>query len=142
MSILDSLRLNVNSILGLRDSLGVTKGLVYLVTRTWEGPEMGEGNYIDEEVQMLPTPYIFIFSAEDKIPEGGNVKLHDIVLRQISMQTYPTVDLIDCSSDIENIEKLYRVDGSLYRVIEVTKKHVTWKVILRRLSQQNLVDSL
>jgi hypothetical protein len=58
------------------------------------------------------------------------------------MQSYPTEDLIDCSSDIKNVEKLYRLDGDLYRVIEVTKKHVTWKVILRRLSQQNLGESL
>lgn len=135
MSILNGLRANVNSILGLRDSLGVQKGLVYLVTRTWSGDEIGAGTMTEAKVQMLPTPYIYVFTADRKIPEGGVVKQGDIILRQISMQSYPTEDLINCSSNLANVEKLYEVDGNLYRVIEVTKKHVTWKVVLRRLSK-------
>lgn len=136
MSILNGLRANVNSILGLRDSLGVQKGLVYLVKRTWSGDEIGAGTMTELKTQMLPTPYIYIFTGDRKIPEGGVIKQGDIILRQISMQTYPTEDLIDCSSTNQKVEKLYEVDGSLYKVIEVTKKHVTWKVILRRLSSQ------
>ncbi len=136
MSILNGLRANVNSILGLRDSLGVQKGLVYLVTRTWSGDELGAGTMTEIKTQMLPTPYIFIFTGDRKIPEGGVIKQGDIILRQISMQSYPTENLIDCSSTDPKVEKLYEVDGSLYRVIEVTKKHVTWKVILRRLYSQ------
>lgn len=135
MSFLDGLRQNVNGILGLRDSLGVQKGLVYLVTRTWSGSQIGEGTMSETKVQMLPSPYIFIFTADRKIPEGGVVKSGDIILRQISMQSYPTEDLINCSSNNENVEKLYEVDGNLYRVVEVTKKHITWKVVLRRLSK-------
>lgn len=136
MSILNGLRANINSILSLRDSLGVQKGLVYLITRSWSGNEIGEGESHDLKVQMLPTPYVYILTADSKIPEGGLIKRGDIILRQISMQTYPTEDLIDGTSQDPTVEKLYEVDGVLYRVIEVTKKHVTWKVILRRLSQQ------
>lgn len=136
MSVLDGVRANLNSILGLRDSLGVAKGLIYLITRTWEGEELGAGEYFDEKVQMLPTPYIYKLSAEDKIPEGGLIKRGDIILRQISMQSYPTEDLINGVSLIPNVEKLYEVDGELCRVIDVTKKHVVWTVIVRRLSQQ------
>jgi hypothetical protein len=136
MSILNGLRANVNSILGLRDSLGVQKGLVYLVTRTWSGDELGAGTETVVKTQMLPTPYIYVFTGDRKIPEGGVIKQGDIILRQISQQSYPTENLIDGSSTDPKVEKLYEVDGSLYRVIEVTKKHVTWKVILRRLSSQ------
>lgn len=134
--ILDGLRANVNSILGLRDSLGVQKGLVYLVKRTWSGDEIGAGTVTEEKTQMLPTPYIRVFTGDQKIPEGGMVKQGDIILSQISQQTYPSEDSIDVTSNLPNVEYLYMVDDSYYRVIEVTKKHVTWKVILRRLSDQ------
>lgn len=134
--ILDGLRANVNSILGLRDSLGVQKGLVFLIKRTWSGEELGDGTPTDLRTQMLPSPHIKVFTGDQKIPEGGMVKHGDIILSQISQQTYPIEDLIDVTSDDPKVEYLYEVDGSFYRVIEVTKKHVTWKVILRRLSDQ------
>lgn len=134
--ILDGLRANINSVLGLRDSLGVQKGLVFLIKRTWSGDELGAGTPTDVRTQMLPTPYIKVFTGDQKIPEGGMVKQGDIILSQISQQTYPTESLIDVVSEDPKVEHLYEVDGAYYRVIEVTKKHVTWKVILRRLSDQ------
>jgi len=132
--ILDGLRKDVNSILGLRDSLGVAKASVFLITRTY-AKEIGDGEYVEEKVQMLPTPYVFVFTADRKIPEGGVIKQGDIILKNVSMQSYPTEDLIDNSSTEQNVEKLYEVDGNLYRCIEVTKKHITWKLTLRRLSK-------
>lgn len=135
MSILTNLRANLNGILGLRDSLGVAKSTVYIATQTWTGTEIGDGTMTETTAQMLPTPYIFVFTADRKIPEGGVVAAGDIILRQISMQSYPNESQIDCSSTLANVEKLYKIDGNYYRVIEVTKKHVTWKVTLKRLSK-------
>lgn len=136
MSTLEGLRKNINSVLKLRDKLGVGKAAVYLVTQSWSGDQVGSGKMTEEKIQMLPTPYVFKFSATRKIPEGGAIKGGDILLRNVSMQSYPTEELIDGSSTAKNIEKLYEVDGNLYRVIEVEKQHVAWKVLLRRISKE------
>lgn len=139
MSTLEGLRKNINSVLKLRDKLGVGKDSVYLVTQSWSGDQIGAGKLTETKVQMLPTPYVFKFGATRKIPEGGMIKGGDILLRNVSMQSYPTEELIDGSSTEKNVEKLYEVDGNLYRVIEVEKQHVAWKVLLRRLSKEKRV---
>ena len=136
MSTLEGLRKNINSVLKLRDKLGVGKASVYLVTQSWSGDQIGAGTLTETKIQMLPTPYVFKFSATRKIPEGGMIKGGDILLRNVSMQSYPTEELIDGSSTEKNVEKLYEVDGNLYRVIEVEKQHVAWKVLLRRISKE------
>lgn len=127
---------NVNSILGLRDSLGAALKDVYLVTRTWSGTELGDGTATDTKVKMVPSPRVVEFKHDTRIVEGGAIKQGDILLKMVSKQTYPTETMVDGKSDIDNVENLYEVGGVLYRVINVKEKHVTWSILLRRLSSK------
>ncbi len=139
-SVIDGIKANVNSILGLRDTLGVGLKDVYLVTRTWAGTEIGDGAVTEDREQMLPSPRIVQFNHDLRIVAGGAIEQGDILLKMVSKQTYATKDLIDGVSTSELIEELFEVGGILYRVVEVTEKHVTWNILLRRLSDQTRAE--
>lgn len=133
--IIDSMLPCADSILGIRDSIGATIKLVYLVTRTWSGAIPGDGTAVDTEVQMLPSPGIQDLSQDLRIKEGGAVKAGDIFLRNVSRNSYTETQL-DGSSASANIEKFYRVGDKLYQVISVTESYLTWKIQLRQMSNQ------
>jgi hypothetical protein len=133
----DDLLGDVDSILGIRDDLGVALHPVFIVTRTWSaGTELGEGDYSDTELQMLPSPRIKEFADDYKIKEGGAIQQGDIMLKMISKQSYPKRSDVDCSVDQQFIEKFYKINDIFYRVIFVWEQHVTWNVHLRRVSDQ------
>ena len=135
--IVDSLLTNVDSILGLRDSIGAALKRVDIVTRTWSGTEIGDGTATDVYVQMLPSPRIVVYNNDVRLVEGGAVRQGDILMKMISKNLYQTqavVELRDNSSP--NVEKFYALGGVLYRVVTVTEKHVTWNVLIRRVAQQ------
>jgi hypothetical protein len=133
---IDDLRDGLNDILGVRDDIGAALKEVYLVTRTWSGLSIGAGTATETSVRMLPSPRVVEFTDDLRIREGGVVKQGDLLLKQVSQQTYPTIDLVDGTSEAKNVEKLYDVGGKLFRVVSVTTKHLTWRVLLRPLSSQ------
>jgi hypothetical protein len=133
--VIDSLMPAIDSILGVRDSIGAVIQPVFLVTRTWSGSTIGEGVAHDAEAQMLPSPGLKDFSQDIRLREGGSVKQGDIILTNVSKNSYKEADL-DGSSSKANVEKLYRVGAKLYQVINVAEKYVTWDVQLRQLSNQ------
>lgn len=132
----DLLNGSVNDILGVRDDLGVALKQVHMVTRSWSGLEPGDGEVSEVKTRVLPSPRVVEFKNDLRIVEGGAVQQGDILLKQISKQTYPTQDLVDGSSDSESVEKFYEVGHRLYRVVAVTEKQVTWTVLLRPLTSQ------
>ena len=134
MSVVEDLRASVNDILGLRDDIGAGLKPVSIVTRTWSGEEPGDGVPTDLEEPVVPSPYVVEYSDEYRIKEGGAVQQGDIMLRQISKQSYPTREFVDCSVIEKNVEKFYRVGNALYRVIMVKERHLTWNVQLRKVS--------
>lgn len=127
---------SVNDILSLRDSIGAALKEVYLVTKTWPGTEIGDGTAVVTKVKMVPSPRVVEFKHNLRLVEGGAVKSGDILLKMVSKQTYPTENLLDCTSAVQTVEKFYEVGGILYRFLSATEKHVTWNVLLRRVSQQ------
>ena len=127
---------SIDSILALRDSIGAAKKEVWLITRTWSGTELGDGTATDVRTRMLPSPRVVEFNHDMRILEGGAVKQGDVLLKMISKQSYPTENLIDGKSTVQNVEKLYELSGIYYRAVTVTENHVTWTVLLRRLSNQ------
>jgi hypothetical protein len=135
MSIVSDLLGDVDSILSVRDQIGAALKPVYLVTRTWSGSELGEGTASVTKTQMLPSPRVVEFKHDLRLVEGGFVKAGDILLKMVSKQSYATESLLDGTSNVANVEKLYEVGGILYRPINVREKHVTWTVLLRRLSE-------
>lgn len=136
MSVVSDLLSNVDSILGIRDDIGAALKEVWLVTRAWRGSEPGDGTYVETKVRMLPSPRVVEYTDQARIREGGAVQQGDIMLKMISKQSFPEAADIDCSSGDASVEKFYEVGGSLYRVVSVTEKHVTWSVLLRKLTSQ------
>lgn len=125
-----------DDLLGLRDELGATKHLVYIVTRTWAGDRVGRGEKTDVAVQILPTPFLVDYSHSLKLQEGGKVKQGDVFAKHISKQSYPNESDIDCSSSAKNIEKFYKIDNRLYNVIYVKSDYVYWNIQLRKTNER------
>lgn len=136
MSSIGRLRSNINGILSVRDRIGAALKPVRIVTQTWSGGQLGLGTLSKAFVDVLPSPRVVEFRAENRITQGGLVKSGDILLKMISKQTFPTVDLIDGTSAAQNVDRFYEVGGIKYTVLEVTEKHLYWNVLLRRRSNQ------
>lgn len=136
MSIVSDLKPGLNAILGIRDDLGAALKEVYLVTRSWSGGELGEGDPTEIKVRMLPSPRVVEFKHDLRIKEGGAVQQGDILLKMISKVSFPKQCDVDGSTNSQNVEKFYEVGGILYRVVGVTEKHLTWNVLLRPISNQ------
>ena len=135
-NVVAGIRANVNDILSIRDSIGAALKVVNIVTRTWSGTELGEGDMSESKVRVLPSPHVVQYTNDLRLLQGGAVQQGDVMLKAVSQQSFPTQTDVDCSSELPNVEKFYELDGILYRVIAVTQKHVTWQVLLRRVGQQ------
>jgi hypothetical protein len=136
MGLIDDLRSDIDDILGVRDDLGAQLANVYVVTRTWDGDEIGAGEATEAIVQMLPTPRVVKLSSQQKMRDGGQVDSADIILKMVSRESYPEKSLIDGSTDSGTKEIFYEIEDELYRVIEVESRHVTWTIKLRKHSDQ------
>ena len=136
MTLIPGMIPNLNDILGVRDSLGATLKPVKIVSWTWSGADIGVGTKVELAVDVTPGPRIVEFSADSKVLQGGAVKAGDIMLKMVSKQTFPTVDLVDCVALAPSVERFYSVGGIQYQVIGITEKHLTWNIHLRRRSHQ------
>lgn len=141
--IIESLLPAIDSILGVRDSIGAVIKPVYLVTRRWytdeqrtiQATEIG-GYALDIEEQMLPSPQLVNLGQKNRVREGGTYQDGDILLKNVSKNSYDESDL-DGSSTAANVEKFYRVGEQIFQVIGITPKYVTWDVALRPLTDQS-----
>ena len=134
--IVGSLKDSLDGILGVRDDIGAALMPVYLVTRTWSGTENGSGSLTEVKVQITPSPRIVKIADASRVVPGGAVQLGDIFLKMISKNAYPAKTTIDGTSDDQSVEKVYEVDGELYSVQDVTEKHLTWTVMIRKRTNQ------
>lgn len=125
-------------ILELREKIGLLKE-VCIVTRTWSGERVGDGSACDEIHRIKPQPGIREYAHDLRILEGGTIKQGDIVIRGISKSNYPESE-IDNSSNAKNVERLYLVGDKLYQLINISERHLTWDVQVRRLSDQTRHD--
>lgn len=135
-NLIEGLKLNLDSVLGVRDTIGATLHKVYLITRTWSGKQPGEGQAIDQSVQIKPTPGIKEYAHDLRLVEGGAVKQGDIILRGISKHIYPNETFLDGRTGNKSVEKFYLINDRLYTVINIKENYVTWDVQLRKLSNQ------
>ena len=134
MNIVDDILEIIDDVLGVRDEIGALKEEIFLLTRTWS-TRKGVGTPVDVKVRLLPTPNLVDLSHSLRLREGGMIKQGDILLKQISMKSYPTEDLIDCSSTNSLIEKFYYFGGRLYTVISIKKDYVFWNALVRKTSK-------
>lgn len=141
-NLIDCIKGSLNCILGIRESIGADLRKVYIVTRTWSGTSIGDGEVSEEVEQITPTPGIYDLSNDHRVKEGGQVQAGDILIRQISKSSYPDKVNVDCTVDNNLKEKFYRLGTEDYRVINVVEKYVVWDVQVRKISDQRTVEEL
>lgn len=134
--VVGDLKDGLDDILGLRDDLGAALMEVYIVTRVWSGSEIGDGNAVETKSQLQPSPRITRISSDNKALDGGVAQLGDILLTGLSKKSYENKYDIDGTSNNEQTDMFYEVDGDLYKVIDVQEKHLTWNVLIRKQSNQ------
>jgi hypothetical protein len=130
---LTGLRKSLNSILSIRDKVAIIHA-VFQVTRRWSGSEIGEGEFVDEKVRMLPTPGFREFGNDVRLNEAGAIKQGDIILKGISKVNYPTEKDLDCSSADASTERFWLIDDKEYTTINIKESYLTWDVQVRKRS--------
>lgn len=127
-----------DEILSIRDDLGAKKYQVSILTRVWSGTELGDGTPVDSVEKIYPSPYIVDYSQSLRLSEGGNVKEGDILLKNISRQSYANESDLDCSTNNKNIEKFYFINNRLYNVVSITRHYVYWNVMVRQTNKKKI----
>lgn len=135
MGIIDDLLPITDDILGVRDTIGAVIKPIYFIVRTWSGTEPGDGTFTDLATQMLPSPGIKDFSHKFILESGGRYKQGDLILSNVSKQSYTEQDLrLEVTSP--KIQKFYRLggsDGHLYVPVSILESYLTWNVHIRKL---------
>ena len=132
MDALDCVKKAADAALSAAEGAGLVKAKVYFFTRVWGGERVGDGKATESKLLMSPTPQIVDLADDLRLREGGVVKQGDIILKNVSMISYPRVELLDLTRDDKVTEKFYEIDGALYTVVHVKKNYATWDVHLRR----------
>jgi hypothetical protein len=136
-TLVDSLKSDaLDDILAVREQLGADLAKVRIITRTWNGVEVGDGDYMDQAAEMHPAPGVKDLSHSYRVAQGGAFQQGDLMLTMISKNKYPEKLDVDLSCTDPLVEKFYEVNGNLYRVITVVEKYVVWDVQVRRLTDQ------
>lgn len=135
MSIIESLKDCSDAILGIRDSIGADLKKIYVVTRTWSGGEVGEGNVVDSEMTLVNTPHIVDLSLNFRALEGGNVKQGDLLLKMVDKQRYPR-ETFEPTTLGPGQERFMRIGEQLYTVIAVRERYLQFDIQVRPLSDQ------
>ena len=133
--VLDGLKDCLDDVLSIPGDLGLRLHQVFQVTRTWQGPMVGDGSFTDEVVEVLPQPGIKDFTHSVRVLEGGSIKQGDLILTGVSKNAYPEESDVDLKS-ADHVEKFYRVGCNDYRVVSVKENLLTWDIQVRRLSDQ------
>lgn len=126
----------LDDILGIRDEIGAALAQVSIITRTWTGTQIGDGEYTDTVKEVLPTPGIKDYSHNVHVMQGGAIQQGDLLLRMISKNTFPTNNDVNCMSESPLTEKFYKVGDFHYRIISIIEKQLTWDIQVRRISDQ------
>ena len=124
-----------DAILGIRDSIGADLKKIYVVTRTWSGGEVGEGNVVDSEMILVNTPHIVDLSLNFRALEGGNVKQGDLLLKMVDKQRYPR-ETFEPTTLGPGQERFMRIGEQLYTVIAVRERYLQFDIQVRPLSDQ------
>lgn len=131
MSAIDGLKKSINSILAVRDKVGIIHE-VFQVTRRWSGEEVGAGHYTEVKTRVYPTPGIKEYSHELRLNEAGTVRQGDIILKGISKVNYPNEADLETTTQSSSEERFWLIDGKEYITIFIKESYVTWDVQVRK----------
>jgi len=137
-TLIDSLLPGLNNVLGVRDTIGAKVREVYKLTRTWAGRSIGEGDYTDQIVQVLPSPYLVDYSHSIMLQAGGSMRSGDIIIKNISKAAYPSESDVDGRVDQTtlNVEHFYFINNLHYTVIHVKDNYLVWDVHVRKVTDE------
>lgn len=124
----------IDNVLKIREDIGAQLADVWIVTRTWSGERIGDGNFVDEVVKMFPLPQIKDFSHNVRITEASAVKQGDLILVGISRNQY-TEEMLRTDTGSATVEKMIKVGAHYYRTISVKENLVTWDIQVRKVNQ-------
>ena len=103
-------------------------------TRTWAGPQLGEGAVVETDVVPIPTPRLRLPEPTEQTNQAGRFEAGDIILDRISA-TFTAVQLGDFGDVTQpaNVEVYWVIDGTEeYDVISTEIRYLEWRVHLRR----------
>ena len=118
----------LKSIYEIRDNIGAKKSNVWFYSKT------GENNPV--WTQILPTPYVRDIEQEVTLQEGGSLEHGDIILQNLPRYKFSEEDL-ETSSDDDNTEKYWVIDGRAYTTVFIKKGLVSFDVHIRRYDSIN-----
>jgi hypothetical protein len=122
----------IDKILEIKEGVGADIEKVDLITRTWSGERVGDGSFIDLLERMKPLPCIADVSHDVRVTASSSVKQGDLLLKSISMNSYPDEKKLRTDTGIRNVEKFYKIGEHYYRTIHIKKNLVTWDVQVRK----------
>ena len=125
----------LDEILSIRDCIGAALAPVSIITRSWSGARVGEGEFSDEEEDLKPTPQIKDYSHDIRLQQGGAYKQGDLLLRGISKNSYPEEVALRTDTGVKNVEKFIKVGSNYYRTVNVKENLVTWDIQVRKIAQ-------
>lgn len=122
-------------ILSIREKMGAQLADVFLITRTWNGERVGDGQFTDAEIRIAPTPEIVDFSHDVRVTEAGAVKAGDLILKGVSRNKFPDELTLRTDTDDKRVEKLYTVGKHFYTVVNIRERLITWDIHIRKIRQ-------
>ena len=127
----------IDAALSVRDKIGAKIHDVFIVTRTWTGEDIGDGQSSETEIQVLPTPEIVDYSLNIRLPTGGSIRQGDLILKGISCNRFTAKEL-HTQTEQDTVEKFYKINNELYEVIHITERFVTFEVQVRKTNEEDI----
>lgn len=118
-----SFRIDSESILQIKDKLGIKLSNVYFLRR------LGEDNNII--TQILPTPTVRQIESDVTLESGGVDFSGAISLQNIPKSKYSRADL-DTSTPDGKEERYYIVNGRAYTLFHIKASYLFWELFLRQ----------
>lgn len=122
-----------DKILSIREDMGAQLADVFIITRTWTGDRVGEGDFTDVSEKITPTPSIMDFSHDVRVTEAGAVKAGDLILTGVSLKLYPSEATLRTQTTAKNIQKMYKINSHYYHVVRIVERFVSWDIQLRKI---------
>jgi hypothetical protein len=126
----NSLTRSLNSVLRVRDNLGLAKAEVKFLTRTWTGKRPGEGSVSDVIIPVIPSPSIIDYSHKLAIVQAGAIRQGDLILKHLSKDKFSREELLNQTKS-PAIESFWDVNGILYKGVSCTDHLFSWSLQIR-----------
>lgn len=134
MTLRDDLEPIIDQTRQIIEDLGFRPYVVKVITRTWDGGEIGSGSPENEELEIEPSPKVSYPTPNMMYKSGGSILEGDRLVTKIS-RSY-TQEELDGGTLADNVELIWTVNDEEYRLVrEPQKKNLEWQCLLRKMAQ-------